>query len=187
MGELVQLRPTVTSDSYSTGVRAENDIHKPSVTTTSSGSESSQGYISNDDLYPVREQYNPALATAGQLLDEGISLVSESIKMLIDGDMISSDDSIQRFQALLPELFCCRGLGDGFGAVINSIYHSIGNMNGNPMNEPQLSAIRNILKRIHTEPFIEYDEAIEEILHLETVGFEVSPPHFKYVADLLNG
>jgi shikimate 5-dehydrogenase len=55
------------------------------------------------------------------------------------------------------------------------------------MNQTQLHAILNILKRIHTEPFIEYDEAVEEILHLETAGFEVSPPHFKYVADLLNG
>jgi hypothetical protein len=187
MGQVLQFRPTVTFDSYSTGVKSDNGIHKASISTTSSGQESSQGYISNEELYPVREQYNPALATAGQLLDEGICLVNESIKMLIDDDLISSDDSIQRFQALLPELFCCRGLGDGFGAVINSIYHSIGNMNNSPMNQTQLHAILNILKRIHTEPFIEYDEAVEEILHLETAGFEVSPPHFKYVADLLNG
>jgi len=187
MGEVLQLRPTVTSDSDNTGVKTENGIHKPSVSTTSSGSESSQGYISNEDLYPVREQYNPALATAGQLLDEGISLVNESINMLIDDDLISSDDSIQKFQVLLPELFCCRGLGDGFGAVINAIYHSINNMNDISINETQLRAILNILKRIHTEPYIEYGEAVEEILHLETVGLEVSPPHFKYVADLLNG
>ena len=107
--------------------------------------------------------------------------------MLIYDDLISSDDSIQRFQALLPELFCCRGLGDGFGAVINSIFHAIGNMDDTPMNESQLRAILNILRRIYTEPFIEYDEAVEEIMHLETVGFEVSPPYFKFVADLLNG
>jgi hypothetical protein len=187
MGEILQLRPTVTSGSDSTGVKYENDIHEPSISTTSSVPRITHGYISNEELYPVREQYNPALATADILLGEGIILVNESIKMLIDDDLISSDDSMQRFQALLPELFCCRVIGDGFGTVINSIYHSIGNMNGNPMNETQLRAILNILKRIHTEPFIEYDEAVEEILHLETAGFEVSPSHFTYVADLLNG
>jgi len=187
MGKVLQFKPIVTSGSDSTGVKSEIGIHKPSVSTTSSGSEPSIGYISNEDLYPVREQYNPALATAGQLLDEGISLVNESIEMLIEDDLISSDDSIQRFQALLPELFCCRGFGDGFGAVINAIYHSIGNMNDISKNETQLHAILNILKRIHTEPYIEYGEAVEEMLRLESAGFEVSPPHLKYVADLLNG
>lgn len=187
MGTLIQLRPTITSDSCNTGLKHENGIHKPSISTTTSEPESPQGYISTEDLYPVREQYNPALTTADQLLEEGINLVNESINMLIYDDLISSDDAIQRFQALLPELFCCRGLGDGFGAVINSIFHAIGNMEDTPMNETQLRAILNILKRIHTEPFIEYDEAVEELMNLEAAGFEVSPPHFKFVADLLNG
>lgn len=187
MGDVIQFRETISSDSYNTGSRTEDKTYKPSISATTSGSESTEGYMKTEDLYPVREQLNPALTTASQLLEEGIDLVNESILMLVDDDLISSDDAMLRFRALLPELFCCRSLGDGFGTIINSIFHAIGNMDETPMNERQLHTILNILKRIHTEPFIEYNEAVEEIMSLEEAGFEVSPPHLKFVADLLNG
>lgn len=185
MGEVVRLRPIITPDSDDTGAKTDPHTHKPTIRTITSGSQNQRGYIPTEDLYPIREQYNPTLSTAIKLLEEGIDLIKESVRMFFDGDWISSDDAMQRFQALLPELFCCRDLGDSFGAIISSIYHAINNMKA-PLNESQLRAILDILKRIHTEPFIEYEEAVEEILHLESAGFEVSPPHFKFVADLLN-
>ena len=187
MGAVIQLRPTVTLDSYDTSAKTEIGIPEPAIRTTTSETDNPQGYIRTEDLYPVREKYNPALTTAYLLLDEGIDHVNESIKMLLDDNLLSSDDAIQRLQALLPELFCCRGLGDGFGTVIISIFHALKNMNGVPLNIDQLRAMLNILKRVHTELFIEYDEAIDEIMILETTGFELSPSHFKFAADLLNG
>lgn len=187
MGEVLQFRPNVTADSSSTGVKHENDIYEPSISSDSTEGGSSKGYISNEDLYPVREQFNQELFIAVKLLEEGIQIVNESLEMLLNNDLISSDDSIHKFQALLPELFCCRALGDSFGTVINSIFHSIGNLDNNPMNDVQLRAILKILKRIHSEPFIEYGEAVEEILQMEETGLEVSPPQLKYIADLLNG
>jgi len=186
MAEILQFKPTITSASYDTSLKDENSIHEPSISTASE-TNTPQGYISSEDLYPVREQFNPMLIRADQLLGESIDLLNETIEMLINDDLISSDDALQRFQALLPELFCCRELGDGFGAIINSIFHAIGNMEDTPMNDTQLRAILRILRRINTEPFIEYDEAMEELMSLETIGFEVLPPHLKFVADLLNG
>ncbi len=186
MGEVLLFKPHISSGFDSTGVKPDRDVHKPSINTDLTVSETSHGYINNEDLYPVREQLNPSLYTAINLLEEAIEIVSESIQMLLEDDLISSDDALQRFQALLPELFCCRGLGDGFGSIINSLFHSIGNIN-HPTTEVQLKALLKTLKRIHSEPFIEYDEAVEEILCLEEVGLEVSPPHLEYVTDLLNG
>lgn len=187
MGELLQLKPTITSGSYDTGVKTDPNSHEPSIRTTTSGTENPQGYITTEDLYPVREEYNPSLTTAIKLLEEGIDLVNESIETFLTDDLISADDAIQRFQALLPELFCCRGLGDGFGSVINSIYHALNNIDNAPLNESQSRSILTILKRIYTEPFIEYEETVEEIMHLESAGFEVSPSHLTFAADLLNG
>ena len=186
MGEVVELRPTITPGLDDTGAKTERYSHEPSIGITTSGTQNPQGYISTEDLYPVREEYNPVLTMAMQLLEEGIDYIKESVRTCVEEDWISSDDAVQRFQALLPEMFCCRDLGDGFGAIISSVYHAINNMNDATLNKRHLQAILYILKRIHSEPFIEYEEAVEEIMHLESAGFEVSPSHFKFVADLLN-
>lgn len=184
MGKVIRLKPNIiTFDSDDTGRKTDMPGHEPSIST--SGEHTPKGYIPTEDLYPVRDRFNSALSSAFQLLRESLDHINESVRML-DEDLMSSDDALQKFQALLPELFCCRDLGDGFGAIISSIYHAINNMTGTPLNESQLIAIRNILKRIHSEPFIGYEEAVEEIMLLESAGFEVALPHFKFVADLLN-
>jgi hypothetical protein len=185
MGDLITLRPKITSDSDDTRKEPETLKHHPSIQSSVTGEQTSQSYISTEDLYPVRE-INPKFFAAVQLLAEGLAHISKSLRMFRDGDLISADDALQRFQALLPELFLCRDLGDGLGAMISSIYHAIRNMKSVPLNESQLSALRKAVKRIHTEPFIGFEESVEEIMLLEAAGFEVSPPHLKYAADLLN-
>jgi len=185
MGEVIKLHPIISSDSDDTGRKTENHDYQPLIQTSTSGEQNPQGYIATEDLYPVRDRFNPVLSAAFQLIGEGLDHIDESVTMLLDGDLISSDDALQKFQALLPELFCCRDLGDGFGTIISSIYHAINNMN-DILNKSQLIAIRKILKRILSEPFIGYEEAVEEIMHLEVAGLEVAPLDFKFVADLLN-
>ena len=186
MGKVLEFRPSITSRSDDTARKSEFEDDQPLIRTSTLGEQTPQGYIATEDLYPDRDIFNPTLSAAIQLLGESLDHINESVRMLLDKDSISSDDALQRFQALLPELFCCRDLGDGFGAIISSIYHAVNNMKPVPLGESQLTAIRNILRRIHSEPFIGYEEAIEEIMLLESAGFEVAPPHFKFVADLLN-
>jgi hypothetical protein len=41
------------------------------------------------------------------------------------------------------------------------------------------------MNRISTEPFIEFEEAVAEIMLLEDVGLITEPEHFKFVADFL--
>ena len=139
-----------------------------------------------EELYPADSGYNPVLSTAFDLLRESISFLDESIDRLKENDLIKSDDSLQQFQAIIPELFCCRNLGDGFGAIVISIYHSLKNNEGLPLKQNQLKIIRKIINRLCTEPYISFDDAVEEISELEEANLLVQPDHFKYVADLLN-
>jgi hypothetical protein len=184
MGEVIQLKPIVTPESEDT--RTKTDIQPSIETITISNTRDIQGHISTEELYPVLEEYNPVLHMAMKLLGEGIGYIKESLQAYVDEDWISSDDAVQRFQALLPEMFCCRELGEGFRAIVNSVYHAINNMEGLPLTKNHLQTILAILRRIYSEPFIAYDEAVEEIMRLESAGFEVSPPHLKFVADLLS-
>lgn len=147
----------------------------------------SDDYTKVEDLYPIRNEFNPTLSTAIQLLLESIDYVNESYEMLIDGDIISSDDAVHKFQALLPELFCCRTLGDGFGLIVNSIFNAINNLNGTPLNKNQLKAILKLLKRIYSEPYIDFEEASEELISIEELGLIFITSDIKYLTDLLNG
>jgi hypothetical protein len=162
----------------------ERQLPELQIKTIEQSSVSNQ--IETKTLYPVSQELRPELTTAFRLIEEGLALVALAIKEEREGDMISSDDAINRLQALLPELFCCRSISDGFGAIINAVYHSIQNMQGTPLNADQLHALRKILNRVNTEPFLTYEEAVDEIITLEKVGFEVEPSYFKYAADVLD-
>lgn len=179
-------RPRVISDSDYSGKGSEVSDRKPIVRIHSDEYSSQTGSISTEDLYPLRSEMRPELATVFTLLEEGNQIISEAIEATEEHDTIASDDAVQRFQALLPELFCCRSLGDGFGAVINGIFHCLNNLHGEPLNLKQIQILKRIVNRIYTEPFLEFNEAVEEILALEKVGFEVEPKYFTFVGELLN-
>lgn len=137
------------------------------------------------ELYPLTDELNPALGRALSLLEEGIKCIDDAINMIIEKDLISSDDLIQRFQALIPELFCCRSLGDGFGVILVSLHNSLKNLQGVPASLEQLNVIKKVTSRIFTEPFIVIDEAVDEIILFEKVGLIPESSNFKYAADLL--
>jgi hypothetical protein len=186
MAEVIRLdEPTIR---YSTDATASDRvpvIGKPKIQTSIDDVHVSKRNISTNELYPLSFELKPELATALRLLEEGIQEMNVSVAMLEEGDLLSSDDALQRFQALLPELFCCRDLGDGFGAIINAVFHSLINLQGSPANNEQLRTLLNIMNRISTEPFIEFEEAVAEIMLLEGVGLITEPEHFKFVADFL--
>ena len=182
MGNVVPIRkPEISDASDSTG-----EYEKVPIQVYTTDNRSTGRTIDTKELYPLSHEFRPELAKAFSLLSEGLEYITDAINGQREGDLISSDDSVQRLQALLPELFCCRSIGDGFGAIINAIYHSIANMQGVALNAAQLEAIKRGLRRISTEPFLEFSEAVDEIIPLQDVGFELEPPYFKYAADLLD-
>lgn len=185
MGQLLQFKePTVNYGMDHATAASSRKIEEPTVT-VSEGDSKPFGFILTKSLYPLASELNPKLATAMQLLEEGVCQLDEAINMFIENNLLSSDDALQRFQALLPELFCCRDLGDGFGAVVNAVFHSLKNLEGMPANREQLFAIKKIINRIATEPFLSIEEAVDEIILIEKAKLIVEPSNFKFMADML--
>ncbi|MEN6373833.1 MAG: hypothetical protein ABFD75_03490 [Smithella sp.] len=188
LADVLDINDYISYPTDSTGGDVLKEIEKSgfrSTTPIMASSSADEPSIPIRELYPLASEIKPELSTALHLLEEGIEDINISIKMLMENDLISSDDAIQRFQALLPELFCCRNLGDGFGAIVNAIFHSLKNLNGIPASLEQLKVIQKITNRILTEPFISFEEAVDEIILFDTVELISESDHFKYVADLL--
>lgn len=116
-----------------------------------------------------------------------IKHIDKAIAYYNENDLISSDDCIQHLFALLPEIFSFRSLSDGFRAIVNTIFHAINNMKGIPINCQQMRIIRIAFMRAYTEPFLDFGEAVDEIMKLEDAGFEIEPEYFKSVPDETNG
>lgn len=144
------------------------------------------GPVSIDDLYPSPNALSPDLANALRLLHASIARVNDAIEAEDAADVIGVANECMRLQVLLPELFCCRSLGDGFGAVVNSIFHALRNAAGSPLNQVQLRALRRALEKLRAEPFMRFDTAVDVTMSLEDSGFTVEPEAFEYLADWLD-
>ena len=88
-----------------------------------------------------------ALSASLSLLAKAQERITQATEQIKPHNPVAADDSIQRFQASLPELFCCRTLRDGFGAVINAVLLSLQNSEGEPLNERQIDAIGRALQK----------------------------------------
>jgi hypothetical protein len=139
-----------------------------------------------DDLYRDPSAIRPILRSALRGLATGIKATDQSLAALRRGEPIASDDAMIRLQMLLPELFCCRDLGDGFGSVINAIKISFDNAKGIPFNERQIVTIGQALNQIRNEPFLPFERAVDLITRLEDSGLIVEPGSFEALGDLLD-
>jgi hypothetical protein len=142
-------------------------------------------HIGTEELYPLSQQMRPELANASLLLDKGLFHISEAIKHIQNDSMMESDGELMRFQSLLPELFCCRSIGDGFATMVVGVYHSLLNQKGDPLELGQLRELFKIVQRLRTEIYISVDEANDELIKLEDVGLTVDPCYISPLAAIL--
>jgi hypothetical protein len=146
-----------------------------------------KGVISIDSLYPTQEGVSAELRTALRLLGLAGDRLDEALELSAAADSIGADDSVQRLAALLPELFCCRSLGDGFGGVINGIQCAWINQDGSALTRQQLEKVRWVIRRLREEPFIAELKALELLQELERAGLNVEPPGMEVLTDWLDG
>jgi len=139
------------------------------------------------------EEIYPRLMEAGSTLRTGIALLGEAaqradaaVAAIGDDDLVAADIELQHLQAVLPELFCCRSLGDGFGSVVNSLQIAFANQKGLPFNSEQVGAIARAVRRLRHEPFLSIDQAVDIVAALEDVDVVVEPPGLGELADLGN-
>jgi hypothetical protein len=86
-----------------------------------------------------------------------------------------ADTEIQKLQVLLPELFCCRRLGDGFGTIINSFMSAFEVLAGATPDVNQVRAMNRVLQVLMDKPFLSADEAYDQVELLESVGLTPYP------------
>jgi hypothetical protein len=132
--------------------------------------------LSQSELYPVRHAFSPDHLTALRLLRVVVGRTERALMTLNDGDQITSDSEVQKVQVLLPELFCCRTLGDGFGTVINAAMSAFESRNGEPLNVVQLRAPNRVFKVLKDKPFMTVDEADQQVEQLEAAELNPYPP-----------
>ena len=164
----------------------ESIIYTAKVTDDRERATSNEG-IETSALYDVYNNisYIPRILA---LLEEGSELLLSSSNHISSGDEVSSDNDIQHFLALLPELFCCRSIGDGFASIINSIYNAVINHSEiGLLSKHQISTILTLVNHLKKEPFLEFDEAIDLILLLDGVDLNIEPKHLKKIAEILCG
>ncbi len=148
--------------------------------------ESPSEQIPTEELYPSIENVSADLNAATRLLSLCLENADQAIQAHREQDSIEADDALQRLQGILPELFCCRTLGDGFGIIVNGLMCAFQNLRGAPLTRTQTEKVRQILVKLRSEPFLSVDNAVEALQDLEQLELVIEPPEFSYLADMLN-
>ena len=131
--------------------------------------------LTHSDLYPIRQAFRPDHITALRLLSLGVGRCQRALESMATNDTLAADTEIQKIQVLLPELFCCRTLGDGFGTIINALISAFETLAGETPNKKQIMMFGRVLRQLREKPFMSADEADEQLELLESVGLSVYP------------
>jgi hypothetical protein len=130
--------------------------------------------LSQNDLYPARQAFSPEHITALRLLRLAIGRCQRAMNVLTD-DLMAADIEIQKIQMSLPELFCCRALGDGFGTSVNALICAFQNTEGNTLEQNQIRILEKVFKELRDKPFLSATEADDLVELLESNGFDPYP------------
>lgn len=137
------------------------------------------------DLYPVESLAPPHLHTALRLLGEGVKYLDDALSLHDEKDIVESDDRVQQLQQLLPELFCCRELGDGFAALILGIFHALQNQRGQPLTRDQVEGVRLALFRLREHPFMSLARAEEHLKAVDATEMNTFSERFSVIEEAL--
>lgn len=138
-----------------------------------------------EGLYVSASDISTSLSNAIILLKEGIDYLDTIIKSIDDEEMLGAHDTLMLFRRLLPELYCCRDLGEGFEEILRSVNMAVENIGDGNLNREQAVAIRFILRTLHREPFIKYDAALDRVIQLDQVRLVVDSPGVIEIIDLI--
>jgi hypothetical protein len=131
--------------------------------------------IEIDKLYPADKTSTSDLIAALGLLAEAVSLLERARTAARGKEMVVADRYTQRFQMLLPDLFARRKIGDGYGAVINSLHFALINQHGRPLSFEQLTTTWRVAKELRNAPFTPFEQALRFVQELEDCHLQVYP------------
>ncbi|HME35864.1 MAG TPA: hypothetical protein VKF84_11545 [Candidatus Sulfotelmatobacter sp.] len=131
--------------------------------------------LTQKELYPAQQAFSTEHVTALRLLGEGIVESKRALDAIASRDVLIADLEMQKLQMLLPELFCCRALGDGFGTLVNSLMSAFEGLAGETPNTDQMRMMSRVLRLLSDKPFLSTSEADEQLDALESVGLNPYP------------
>ena len=143
------------------------------------------GEASLEDIYPDIKQSSDRLLLALKHMRECMDLLERALKETTSGDVIAADDCVDRVILRLPELFCFRDIGDGFGNVISAIFNGLINRKGEPLEVEKIIIMLRAFSKINKEPYISFEDSLDITIALES-HFDIDPPTYKYLADFLS-
>jgi hypothetical protein len=121
------------------------------------------------------------MVRALELLKQAIDFLAEARK---SDNPMDSDRFVQRAQLMLPKLFTCRSIGDGFGVIVNSLHFAFVNSQGTPLTADQLNVVWRVLRELRTRPVMSLEQGIQYAEDIENSGLVVDPPE---LGSLLEG
>jgi hypothetical protein len=141
--------------------------------------------ISIDEIYRAPE-VSIELGAALRLLRETISNCGEALSALEKGEPIEADAAMLRVRVELPELFCCRAIGDGFAEIINAVQSVFENLNGELFTAGQVEAVRKALIAIRNEPRMPFDKSLSHVSTMEEMGLKTEPSDIDNLSEWLD-
>ena len=141
--------------------------------------------IDIDRLYDVRE--TPG-STANNMV-RALDLLAQASKFLEDArresNPMNSDRFVQRLQILLPSLFACRAVGDGYGVIVNALQFAFDNLHGKVMTGEQITVMWRVLKELRSRPAMSLEDGIKRVTELEESNLDVDPQNLGEILDSL--
>jgi hypothetical protein len=142
--------------------------------------------LETEDIYPDPGARPAFLNSALKLLHEATTLLDKAIADYRAEDRISADDCICQFQALLPELFACFEIGEGFALIVSSMFHALQNAGGLPLNERQMIALAYLVRFARTDTYCSIDTAIDALEKLTEADLNINPPMLDLIAERID-
>lgn len=141
--------------------------------------------ISIDEIYRTPEA-DTKIGNVLKMLRDSASSCDKAVTALGDSDPVGADSLMLEVRAVLPELFCNRGIGDGFAEIVNALESAFENLGGEMFSLAQISAVRDALTGARNEPRMSFEKSLRYVLALEDVGLKTEPADIDTLAGCLD-
>jgi hypothetical protein len=137
-----------------------------------------------EDLYGSDTGATRLFARARQILRDGDERIGRALILLGGKDVVGADNEVNLFQAQLPELFLCKAVSEGLAAGTVAMFHALQNRGGSLIETDQLWALRQLIRRLLEETFVQIEDIVDEIAALTDAGLAVGPKDAEVLEDI---
>lgn len=135
-----------------------------------------EALIPFDQLYQAQELGTKEFVAATRLLSEAAGLLSEAKTAAERSEDVTADNCMIHFEQLLPSLFACRKVGDGFANVTNAVQLALAKRNGLPLEKNQILVLWRTFRQLASGPFLSFDDSISLIDDLDQANLWTTDP-----------